>query len=86
MDLSYTQVTVLGATVCGMSAHRFSSPCAPQLALFLGNFSQLNPLPIPLYTLSAFDSEISLPVGRILENSAPFNGSPNDESDPQSDF
>ena len=42
-----------------------SSPCAPQLALFLVNFSQLNSLPIPLYTLSAFDSGISLRVGRI---------------------
>ena len=50
------------------SSRSYSPPCAPQLALFLVNFSQLNPLPIPLYTLSAFDSEISLPVGRISVN------------------
>jgi hypothetical protein len=75
IHLPYTsEVTVLGPTVCGMSAHRLFSSGAPQLTLFLVNFSRLNPFPIPLYTLSAFDSEISLRVGQIYANSEPFAG------------
>jgi hypothetical protein len=35
-------------------------------------FGQPNPLPIPLYTLSAFDSEVSLRVGQIYREFRAF--------------
>jgi hypothetical protein len=54
---------------CGMSAR--CPPCAlNKRAVFLVNFSQLNPF---TYTLTAVDSEICLPVGRIYAKSELLN-------------